>query len=750
MSIKIQSTLVVSVLILGVIICGVPSFVLGTGALGNEPSTGYSEGNEVFAITKDDFAKTATTAFDIGETFRVHITSQLVDLLGNGQRENRVIIADYLGNPVGLTPTFAQQDDGSDHKYTAILTAPNTPDHYLVAAKIEDNNHNIFEAMDVIIVGGGASPQKYIKTYSDPGYSNLDWTFTSEDTIYIEVYSDILVDPNPGQSSVTFADYSGGGSSKKVGQLSNPEITRSGDYTRIQYDLSIDLEVLELTDGILNAGYWYGLTVFLGTGTTTITADWTIQIQITAVIVPTLSLQAGTTEASPQIVQREGNYQTTIRAEFEDTDAPSADSFIVTLKVRDDNGDEITIVDRKTHGGAGAFGGTVSVTSSGTGLYTVSYDLNPDDNFISGNYDLYFKVEDGTGEEVEDAFQNNNNELLITSPTLAPNVNWDSTECDPDLVDKIGEYVTKISADFSDSDSLNVTDFSVLFKIRDEDGNEIILVNNKTHGETGELGGTLTITSSVQGVYSASYTFDPEGGFQVGDYDLYFKVTDQHGNSDTDEYIPNSNELHIISSAYEPTVNTGATFFDPTEVDKTGDKVTKIQTQFEDIDTDQLSDFTVTFKVKDEEGNEYVLVDAAKSGEAGEYGGTLSITSSSPNVYVASYIWDPPSTMPNGNYSLYFMVEDEHGSFAEDMYADNANELTISGKEEEPAEEPSTDILLLLIIIIIIVMLILFLAALKGRKRKEKPYMPPTETAEESPTSPPVLTPEEELPPPAE
>ncbi len=742
---RIECMLGVCILIVGAIALVVPSSVLGTGDLGNEPSTGYSEGNEVFAITKDDFAQTATTSFDTGETFRVHITSQLVDILDNGERENQVYIADHLGNPVGLTSMFTQQDVGGEHQYTAILTAPDTSDHYLVVAKIEDGNFNVFEAMDVIIVGGGAITPKYIKTYSDAAYSTLDWTFTSEDTIYIEVYSGILTDPNSGQSSVTFADYNGGKSSKKVGQLSDPNIYRNGNYVRIQYDLSTDLDAFQLTDGALNDDYWYGLTIDLGSGTTTITKDWTIQIQITDLIVSSLSLMGGTTQAVPNAVQREGDYETTISAQFEDLDAPSATSFIVTFKVRDGNNDEITVVDRKTHGGAGEFGGTVSVTSSGTGSYTASYNLNPDDTFISGYYDLYFKVEDGTGEEAEDAYQNNNNELLVTSPTQPPHVSWDTTQCIPDLVDKIGEHVTTISAQFSDSDSLNLSDFTVLFKIRDPDNDEIILVNNKTNGQDGELGGTLSITSSAQGVYTASYAFDPEGWFLVGGYDLYFKVTDQHGNSDTDGYVWNLNELQITSSAYEPTVDTGATQFIPNGVEKNGEKVTTISARFGDLDSDQLSDFTVTFKVKDEDGNEYLLVNQAKNGEAGEYGGTLMITSSSPNVYVASYVWDPPSNMPNGNYSLYFKVEDEYGSYAEDDYPDNANELTISGKEEAPTEEPSTDIWILLIIIIIVLILLLLLAALKGRK-KEQPDMPPRETGEEMP-SPPSTT-EEEFPPP--
>ena len=372
----------------------------------------------------------------------------------------------------------------------------------------------------------------------------------------------------------------------------------------------------------MNDGYWYTLTVDFEKGNgDPVTKDWSIQIQITDVVEPSLSVQNDATQVVPNTVEREGTYVTTISTQFEDTDEPNADSFIVTFKVRDKNGDEITIMDGKQNGQSGEFGGTLIMTSSGGGVYTASYDLDPDNSFITGDYDLYFKVEDGTGETAEDGYHPNRDELQITSSTSPPQVNNDATQCIPNIVDKIGEHVTPISTQIFDSDSLHVNDFTLLFKIRAPDDSEIILVNNKTDGQTGELGGTLTITSSAEGVYTASYTFDPDGSFQTGDYDLYFKVTDQHGNSDTDGYIPNRDELHITSSAAEPTVDAGATQFIPNAVAKGDDSVTTISAQFEDIDSDSVSDFTVTFKVRYEDGTEYVLVDSAKNGEAGKYGG---------------------------------------------------------------------------------------------------------------------------------
>ncbi|UCG70081.1 MAG: hypothetical protein JSV09_03430 [Thermoplasmata archaeon] len=365
-------------------------------------------------------------------------------------------------------------------------------------------------------------------------------------------------------------------------------------------------------------------------------------------------------------------------------------------------------------------------------MYIASYDLDPDVSFVSGNYDLYFMVADGTGETADDEYQNNDNELRITSATSPPQVIIDSTECDPSSVDRIGEYVTTISSQFSDSDSLSVEDFTVLFMIRDPNGNEIILVNNKSNGQSGEFGGSLLITSSSEGNYLASYTFDPDGSFQTGYFDLFCEVLDQHGNSDSDGYFLNSNELRITSSAAEPTVEAGATQVIPNIVDKTEDGYTTISARFEDVDSLTYWNFTVTFKVKDENGNEYIIVDSKGHEGPGEYGGTVSITPLGPNLYEASYLWNPPSIIANGNYSLYFKVEDEHGNFAEDEYNDNMNELLITGEVEEEPEDvvPGWFWIFLILILLIIFFIILFLSR---RKKGEASYMPPQRTVEKTP-----------------
>ena len=139
---RIQCLAVCALLLIGgVFACINSDIVDGTGNLGNQPADGYKEGNEVFTITTNDGnTQAATTAFTAGEIFNVMITSHQVDLIGNGEVENSLYLTDYLGNPLGAQVAFFQQNIGNVHIYNQTLQAPMIQDHYLVTAKIEDNN----------------------------------------------------------------------------------------------------------------------------------------------------------------------------------------------------------------------------------------------------------------------------------------------------------------------------------------------------------------------------------------------------------------------------------------------------------------------------------------------------------------------------------------------------------------------------------------------------------------------------------
>jgi uncharacterized protein YjbK len=213
--------------------------------------------------------------------------------------------------------------------------------------------------------------------------------------------------------------------------------------------------------------------------------------------------------------------------------------------------------------------------------------------------------------------------------------------------------------------------FNVTFKIREfDDITELTLVNNQPNG-----GGGLTITDNGGGggSYTASYEYNPDDAQTLGDYDLYFEVTD---GTDTaiDGYNDNLNELNIneVLPNNTPTVVAGATQVSPDTVDRVGTDSTVISTDFNDSDQPGVGEFNVTFKIREPNDiTELTLVNNQPNG-----GGGLTITDNGGGSYTASYTYDPGPAQNLGSYDLHFEVTDGQDNAIDD-YADNLNELEI-------------------------------------------------------------------------
>ncbi len=129
--------------------------------------------------------------------------------------------------------------------------------------------------------------------------------------------------------------------------------------------------------------------------------------------------------------------------------------------------------------------------------------------------------------------------VLMGTPTnQLPTVGTNDTTANPGTVIREGPETTTISATFYDIDSPPVASFTVTFKVRDSNGSETILVDNKRH-----LEGDLEITDGG-GTYTASYDWDPPDNQGTGTYDLYFSVSDGYATA-TDGYENNLDELTI-------------------------------------------------------------------------------------------------------------------------------------------------------------------------------------------------------------
>lgn len=247
-------------------------------------------------------------------------------------------------------------------------------------------------------------------------------------------------------------------------------------------------------------------------------------------------------------------------------------------------------------------------------------------------------------------------------PTLVDSV----TSVSVSPVDRIGANTTDISATFTDVDEPAVSEFYVIFRIREPNNSTVLtLVDSLQDGNGG-----LTVNNNGSGSYTASYTYDPIDAQTLGLYDLYFEVTD--GSTPViDDYANNLDELEITETNNSPTVATGATSVSPSQVTRTGIDSTVISTVFTDIDQPGVDAFTVTFKALPETGSDETLVNAQTNGNGG-----LIITDLTGGDYKAEFTWDPASNQKLGFYDLYFEVSDGTNT-AVDSYDNNLDELEV-------------------------------------------------------------------------
>lgn len=383
-------------------------------------------------------------------------------------------------------------------------------------------------------------------------------------------------------------------------------------------------------------------------------------------------LTVGDTACIPTSVDKIGTQTTLIYCEFTDADNPPASSFNVTFKVRppnNSNQDAITLVDDKADGGAGEFGGTVAVELSGT-KYTASYTWDPPATVDVGLYDLYFMVTDELNNSAEDPFAQNPDELEIITSVEPPSITAGDTKCVPSSVNKMGTGSTNMYCEFTDSKYTDIADFNVSFKVRDPSNNEIVLVDNKPNGMDG-----VEITYSGT-IFTAWYEWDPPTSAEVGKYDLYFGVMNKAGGFAEDDFGNNPDELTIETAGSAPVIT--RTSCVPSSIAVKGTDTTLIFAEFTDADNPGVSNFTVTFKVRDPNNKVIMLVNDEDHGGLAATGGTVKIEVSG-SGYMASYNWDPADDNITGMYDLYFAVKDETFAEAEDGFDNNLNKLELTG-----------------------------------------------------------------------
>jgi hypothetical protein len=654
-----------------------------TGNIGNQPITGFSEGNETIRIYNDTGVH--KTWFDPLENITINISSDIVNYQPDGPgKQNKVTIMNYTGGIVDEYPTdaFFQHPGGPPYYYNITLQAPPIEDHYLIEVHIKEANNqpgkDQFLTWDVIQVGNGSDPMKNMTTYSESDCISPDWVFGSADIVYIKVYTPITVDPV--DSEVTLADYMGNEFVIPIEDLSVSTVNEIENDSVIAFDLLNDLELDNFPDEVLKGNYWYTISVDLKDLTNGQMANgWAAQIRI----LPPPVIDE--TACDPAVIFAEGTNTTTLWTMFSDEDSVSASNFTVTFKVRDPNNDEIILIENQTHGIGG-----LNITELGNNSFNASYTWNPPDGAVLGDYDLYAMIFDDQNGYAEDEFNDNRNELTLLRSGVPPNINISNTTCEPAKINIMNNEMVTFIANFSDDNDppVDINDFTLTFKIRYENNDQIIIAQNKRSGNLGDVAGSgnVLLTSYDTGLYSATITWNPQMTQEQGKYDLFFSVSTIFGTA-TDGFNNNLDELEIYSTGHPPDLTVGHTTCVPTSVDIISKKEIMIYCEFTDADNPAPEVFNVTFKIRppsDKMADAITLVDNKAHDGPGEFGGNVKVEQSG-SKYVASYNWVPPYWMDLGKYDLYFKVIDEWDNMAEDPFAQNQDELEITSSVEPPS-----------------------------------------------------------------
>jgi hypothetical protein len=655
-----------------------------TGSEGNEPSTGFSEGNDTFEILHDN--GTRNTTFLPGENVTISITSTNVNwgAGGNGRRNN-IVVSDYSGNKLideSDNNAFQQQISGPPYIYNFTFIAPLTQDHYLVFAELRDSppqGRDFFSTSDLIQVwnGTGQPPQSHLFTFSEPACLTLDWVFGTGDIVYLKVNTTGTI--NPDNSIVRFADYFDNSEQIDIVDLVNNTVIQQGNDSIIAFDLFNDLDITRFPDHELKGGYWYTIGVDLEDQQGgPMAVDWAAQIMILPP--PDISFL----DCYPNQIYADSINSTTIFTEFSDENATNVDEFNITFKVRDPNNNVIHLLENKSHGQDG-----LTVIDLGGQNFNASYTWTPLPPIVYGTYDLHTTIYDGQNGVDVSGFNDNQDELLLEKPGVLPKMNASNTSCIPGRVNKMSNEQVIFTINFSDENDppFNVNEFDITLKIRDQDSNEILMVDNQNSGDSGNTQGpwSLLITNDFPPMYNVSISWDPDENVPVGEYDLSSSITTTYGTL-TDVYANNPNELEIYSTGYSPELTVGDTECDPWKVDIIGDTKTEISCYFTDLDNPATSEFNVTFKIRppnNRMADVITLVDDKPNGGEGELGGTVSIIKSV-DIYQAKYEWDPPLDYELGTYDLYFMVRDDFNNTAEDPFAQNLDELELVSSVDPP------------------------------------------------------------------
>ena len=231
-------------------------------------------------------------------------------------------------------------------------------------------------------------------------------------------------------------------------------------------------------------------------------------------------------------------------------------------------------------------------------------------------------------------------------------INTDNIAATPSSILRYNGTIN-ISGSFTDDVGFGILDYKISIGIRDPEGKETLLIDNKTSGND-----SLNIQQQSPGEFNFFYIWSPSENFLFGKYDINIKVYHRLGWKCLLSYDDNDCNFTLLSVA--PYFRNESIFFEKEPLNALDPDGIPITIKFHDVDRQSPDDFFMNLTLRGTENNITIFKSATNvSG--------LNISMTENGTYEAAHVWYPenPDDLVEGRYSVDLGLWEEGGPLVE-------------------------------------------------------------------------------------
>ncbi|MDP6155499.1 MAG: fibronectin type III domain-containing protein [Candidatus Thermoplasmatota archaeon] len=201
-----------------------------------------------------------------------------------------------------------------------------------------------------------------------------------------------------------------------------------------------------------------------------------------------------------------------------------------------------------------------------------------------------------------------------------------------------------------DRDNHSADNFSVTVDVRLSDDRSILRYTDNITRDNQKI----SLEKIADRLYNLTVFFSPNIDFGFGLIDLKIMIFDPEGLMDDIGYGFMDNAVELKD--HFPVINMTSIRTDRIRANILGDSTIIFQGTFSDLDVQEVSDYTLTMELRDEDNITFPLIKDGINGKPG-----LSVEKGSNDTYDFSYLWEVPNDLDVAFYDLFLEIRDGYG-----------------------------------------------------------------------------------------